>query len=481
MDYEKVIAERDSLQQENIYLRKEIEQLKRLIFGSRQERYVPQEADSIQLSLFDEETKPQVSIPEKEKISYERNKPVKKHPGRNEIPEHFEVEEIVIEPEGDVTGMVKVGEQITEYVEYVSASIKKIRLIRPTYAPKEGEGSFVIAELPSRALPKSIAGEGLLTYMIIRKFIEHMPFYRQIQSIKREYEWEIPSSTINDWFAAVCTLLEPLYKLLKEKVLDSGYLQVDESPIKVQDADKKGATHRGYQWVYHSPEEKLVYFDYRKGRGENGPKEILEKYEGLLQCDGYKVYDKIVKRKKGIHLAGCMAHMRRKYYEAKDSDKEMSDYALSIFNRIYQFESQFKGLDPKERKGQRIKSILPLLEELKKWVDENQNKVLPKSPIGKAMNYTILQWSKIMRIFEDGRFELDNNLIENKIRPLALGRKNYLFAGSHDGASRIAMMYSFMGSCTANGVNPSHWLKSTLQKINDTKLTELASLLPNKF
>lgn len=277
MDYEKVIAERDSLQQENIYLRKEIEQLKRLIFGSRQERYVPQEADSIQLSLFDEETKPQVSIPEKEKISYERNKPVKKHPGRNEIPEHFEVEEIVIEPEGDVTGMVKVGEQITEYVEYVSASIKKIRLIRPTYAPKEGEGSFVIAELPSRALPKSIAGEGLLTYMIIRKFIEHMPFYRQIQSIKREYEWEIPSSTINDWFAAVCTLLEPLYKLLKEKVLDSGYLQVDESPIKVQDADKKGATHRGYQWVYHSPEEKLVYFDYRKGRGENGPKRNIGK------------------------------------------------------------------------------------------------------------------------------------------------------------------------------------------------------------
>ena len=331
----------------------------------------------------------------------------------------------------------------------------RIKLIRPTYAPKEGEGSFVIAELPSRALPKSIAGEGLLTHLIIRKFVEHMPFYRQIQSIKREYEWEIPSSTINDWFSGVCELLEPLYNLLKQKVIQSGYVQVDESPIKVQDADKKGATHQGYQWVYHSPEEKLVYFDYRKGRGENGPKEVLEKYNGLLQCDGYGVYDKIGK-KKAIQLAGCLVHLRRKYYEAKDSDKEMSDYALDIFNKIYQIESQYKDLDSKQRKDQRVKSILPLLNELKQWVDENQHKVLPKSPIGKAMKYTLLQWPKIKRIFEDGRFELDNNLIENKIRPLALGRKNYLFAGSHDGAQRIAMMYSFMGSCTANGLSLIH-------------------------
>lgn len=480
MDYEKVIAERDALRQEVLYLSAEIEQLKRLIFGSKKERFIPQLPDHIQLSLFEQEADTTQATPEKEKISYERNKPTKKHPGRNEIPAHFEVEERVIEPQQDVTGKIKIGEEITEYIDYIPGSMKKIRLIRPVYAPKEGEGSFVIAPLPSRALPKSIAGEGLLTYLIIRKFIEHMPFYRQIQSIKREYEWEIPSSTINDWFWGVCVLLEPLYNLLKQKVLQSGYVQVDESPIKVQDADKKGATHQGYQWVYHSPEQKLVYFDYRKGRGENGPKEILEKYEGLLQCDGYGVYDKIGK-KKGIQLAGCLVHLRRKYYEAKDNDKAMSDYALDIFKRIYQMETELKGIDPEERKDQRKKSILPLLNELKQWVDENRHKVLPKSPIGKAMNYSIMQWPKIMRILEDGRFELDNNLIENKIRPLALGRKNYLFAGSHDGARRIAMMYSFMGSCAANGINPAVWLKTILQKINDMKLSELNSILPNNF
>lgn len=159
--------------------------------------------------------------------------------------------------------------------------------------------------------------------------------------------------------------------------------------------------------------------------GGKWPKRSPEKYNGLLQCDGYGVYDKIGK-KKAIQLAGCLVHLRRKYYEAKDSDKEMSDYALDIFNKIYQIESQYKDLDSKQRKDQRVKSILPLLNELKQWVDENQHKVLPKSPIGKAMKYTLLQWPKIKRIFEDGRFELDNNLIENKIRPLALGRKNYL-------------------------------------------------------
>ena len=485
MNYEEVIAQKDlkiaALEQEIALLKHQLEQFLKLIHGSKRERYIPQQEEPIQLSLF-EPYNADVTVPEveKESITYERKKPSKPHPGRNEIPDHLPVKTIEIPPEQDITGMVIVGKEVTVYVEYTPGSLMKIELIRYKYAPEGKEGSFVIAELPPRALPKSIASEGLLTYLIIRKFIEHMPFYRQIQSIKREYDWEIPSSTINDWFIGVCTLLDPLYNLLKQKVLSSGYVQADESPIKVQDSDKKGSTHRGYQWVYHSPEAKMVYFDYRKGRGENGPKEILADYSGLLQSDGYSVYDKIG-AKRGIQLAGCMAHLRRQFYNCKDSDKKSSDYALDIFGRIYKLETQLKDLGPQERKEKRIEVILPLLEQLKQWVDEQYPKVLPKSPIGKAMNYTRLQWPKIMKIFDDGRFELDNNLIENKIRPLALGRKNYLFAGSHDGAKRIAMMYSFMGTCIANNVRPSDWLKNTLENINDTKMTKLESLLPNNF
>ena len=423
------------------------------------------------------EISPKVAL---QTITYTKKKAQKNHVGRSDIPEHFPVEEVVIEPQEDTTDMVKVGEEVTEHVEYTPPVLKKVRTIRPKYAPKAKEGAFVIADLPSRALPKCMAGETLLTWIIIRKFVEHMPFYRQRQAIKRDFTWDIPSSTINDWFVSVCCLLEPLYNRTKEKVLESGYLQVDESPIKVLDSNKKGSTHQGYQWVYHSPEQKLLFFDYRKGRGKHGPQEILGNYQGLLQSDGYGVYDKI-SQKDGIDLAACLVHVRRPYFDALGSDKKRGEYALGIFGQVYAIEASLKQLSPDQRKEERLDKILPLVKELKAWVDQQCVLVLPKSPMGKAMAYTQNQWHKILMLFENSRYELYNNLIENKIRPLALGRKNYLFAGSHAAAQRIAMMYTFFGSCAANNVNPSDWLAFVLDNIADSKISDLDKFLPSNF
>ena len=265
---------------------------------------------------------------------------------------------------------------------------------------------------------------------------------------------------------------------MNEKILDSGYIQADESPIKVLDKNKKRKSHQGYQWVYHSPENKLVLFNYRKGRGMHGPKEMLSGYSGILQSDGYTVYDKIGKSE-FIVLVGCIIHVRRKYKEAMDSDHDRATYALNIFKQVYDHEVIAKQSN--DRKEYRSTHIQPLLQELKSWIEQEGIKVLPKSPIGKAMKYTLSQWNKIIGIFEVGRIELDNNLIENKIRPLALGRKNYLFAGSHAGAQRIAMMYSFMGSCQANNVNPYIWLKYTLDNIGQTNIQKLDQFLPPNF
>ena len=432
MNLESLIAENTLLKQEIAILKHELAELKRLIFGAKSERFTPEIPPVNQMSLF------------------------------------------------DVTQDVRIGEEVTEYVEYTPGCLKKIRLIRPKYANKQAEGSVLIAPLPVRALPKSIAGVSLISYIIVRKFVEHMPFYRQIQAFDRDYQWQIPSSTINDWFVSVCTMLEPLYELLKQKVLESGYMQVDESPIQVLDNNnKKGSSHKGYQWVYHSPEEKLLFFDYHKGRDTEGPKRILEKYIGLLQSDGYNVYDTIAKQK-SITIAACLVHVRRYFYKAKDNDKQRAEHALSIFNAIYKKESEYKTLSADGRKAKREKHIQPSLRELKIWADVESKKVLPQSPIGKAIEYLKTQWPKIEELFNNGRYELDNNLIENKIRPLALGRKNYLFAGSHEGAQRIAMMYSFLGTCAANDVNPMTWLTDTLEKINDTKIKDLAVLLPIK-
>ena len=351
------------------------------------------------------------------------------------------------------------------------------RIIRPKYAAKDGQG-ILIGKVPRRPLPKAIAESSLLTHIFVSKFVNHLPFYRQRQIFKRDYKWLISSSTINDWFIQTCTLLEPLYNRLQELILNSGYIQADESPIKVLDKDKKGKTHQGYQWVYHAPEQKLILFNYRKGRGMQGPKEILSGYQGILQCDGYTVYDKIGKAE-AIILAGCLVHVRRYFVNALDSDKTKAEYALDSFAKMYAAEKIAKQSN--NRKAYRDKHIKPLLLELKKWIDKQSIHVLPKSPLGKAMSYTVKQWDKLINIFEHGIIELDNNLIENKIRPLALGRKNYLFAGSHAAGQRIAMMYSFFASCAANDINPSIWMKNVLDNIAETSIQKLDQLLPNNM
>ena len=464
-------------------LKNELAQLKKLIFGSKSEKHVSTDVDDNQLNIFVENSEEQAVQSEQSEqevasqpISYTRSKGKSNHPGRHPLPDHLSVVQVTIEPQEDTTGLTKIGDEITDTLEYIPASLVIKRTIRPKYARAEGDG-IIIADLPQRPLPKSIAESSLLAYIMVNKFVMHLPFYRQSQGFKRDYNWTLSSSTINDWFIQICTLLEPLYNKLKEKVFESGYIQADESPINVLESDKKTQTHQGYQWVYHSPKDKLILFNYRKGRGMHGPKENLTNYKGILQCDGYSVYDKIGKSKH-IILAGCLVHVRRKYVEAKGNDSKRANYALDIFSEIYHHEDIAKQSN--DRKQYRDAHIKPLLLKLKSWIDEQSHLILPQSPIGKAMRYTISQWDKIMNILNDGIIELDNNLIENKIRPLALGRKNYLFAGSHKAAQRIAMMYSFFATCAANEVNPTTWLENTLNQIPHTSIQDLDKLLPNK-
>jgi transposase len=491
MNYEAILAEKDAIiAAQNTLLEKltldtssriqqlehELAQLKKMIFGSKRERFVA-EVNANQLSLFSgEEISVAEPVVDTQHIEYDR-KPPKKHPGRTALPDHLPVEVIIIEPEEDTTGMKRIGEEISETLDYTPASLIRRITIRPKYAKPDGEG-VVIGKLPLRPLSKAIAEASLLAHIIVSKFIDHLPFYRQIQRFKREYQWEVSDSTINEWFVAVCTLLHPLYERLQRKVLSSGYLQVDESPINVLDQDKPGSTHKGYQWVYYSPEAKLVMFSYRKGRGQNGPKEILAGYQGILQTDGWHVYDKYAEVP-GITLVGCLAHARRYFDKSKLSNKPKSEEALTIIQRIYAQERMCKEMSAEDRKSFRDQHIGPVIKELRHWLDEElKREYAPKSDYGQALTYLNKQWHKLINIVSDGRVEPDNNLIENKIRPLALGRKNYLFAGSHDAAQRIAMMYSFFGSCKAQDINPYEWLKSTLERIPETKLSELETLLP---
>ena len=279
---EKVNREKDI---EITYLKQELAQLKRMIFGSKSERFIQEDPGQLSLGL-DIEQREDTEQQETEDIAFTRRKPKKKDiPVRLPLPSHLHREEHIIEPDEDVSGAKKFGEVVTELLEYTPGKFYVVKYVRPKYVFPEDKG-IVIGNLPSLPIPRGNAGPGLLTHLLISKFQDHLPFYRQVQMFKRE-NITIAESTISGWFSATCRLLEPLYEKLKEKIKQSDYLMADETPIPVLTKDKPGSTHKGYHWTYLSPPDKLVCFEYRKGRGRDGPMKFLDGYRGALQTDGY--------------------------------------------------------------------------------------------------------------------------------------------------------------------------------------------------
>ncbi|MDO1451357.1 IS66 family transposase [Rhodocytophaga aerolata] len=469
-------TEKGELLIEKELLLQELKELKRVVFGQKRERFVPAaSANQLSLPLEDGPTEPVPTL--KQTIIYERAvKQAAKVAIRGGFPSHLPRVDVVIEPQEDISGMRKIGEEITEELDLKPASLFVRRYIRPRYVSKEE--TFHIAALPTRPIEKGIPGPGLLATIIYDKFVSHLPFYRQVQRYE-QLGMKIPASSLEGWFEACCSVLEPLYESLKAQLLSSNYVQVDETPIPVLDKQKKGETHRGYHWVYHAVESKLVLFDYREGRGREGPKELLKNYRGYLQTDGYGVYDMFESRQ-DIVLVGCMAHARRYFERALDNDKGRAEKVLLWMQELYAIEREAReqNLGAEDRYVLRQTRARPLMEELENWLLTERLEVLPKSAIGKAVFYLIPRFYKMAMYLEDGRLEVDNNLVENAIRPVALGRKNYMFAGSHAGAKRAAIVYSLLGSCKLHGINPYDYLIDILQRLPLQPVNRLKELLP---
>jgi len=478
-------SEKSLLESKVAQLQFRIDQMNRLLYGSKRERFI-KDADENQMTLpFDivEETAPEK---QEETITYVRKKAKRvNHPGRMALPDHLPVKEIVIEPQEDTTGMKCIGKEVTDQLELVPARLFIKRYIRPKYIKPENEDTLtqtgVIAGLPVFPIEKGIAGPGLLAQIMIDKFVDHLPIYRQIERFKREGV-KISSSTINGWQESISSLLWPLYETLKSRVLQQGYIQADETPIQVLDKTKQGKTHKGYYWIYHSPLEKTVFFDYQHGRSQKRPAELLKGFKGYLQTDGYVVYDLISKSKDITHL-NCMAHARRKFEKALDYDKKRAEYAMEMFQKLYAIEARAREdeLSATQRYELRLSEALPVLNELGKWIVQTYKEVIPKSPVGQAVAYCLPRWDNLLNYLHDGSLEIDNNRAENAIRPIALGRKNYLFAGSERGAQRAAMFYSFFATCKKNQVNPFDWLKKVLEIIPEHKVSKLHELLPQNL
>jgi transposase len=456
-------------------LEHQLEQLLRSQFGSKSEKFIAPE-NQIELGF----NLPPLPQPEKKKetITYEREKRSGKsnHKGRIGFPDHLPRVDIVIMPKEDVSGMKKIGEEVTERLDCNPGSLFVTRIIRPKYVKKNNDG-VVIADLPSSPIEKGKVGASVLALIIIQKYVDHLPLYRQIEMFKR-MGMEIPSSTMSDWVKLAGELIAPLYEALVKKILKSEYLQADETRIQVLDRDKKKKTHRGWYWTYRDVQSGLVFFEYHESRGREGPSRLLNDFYGYLQTDGYEVYNQFDKN--NITHVLCMAHARRYFEQALTNDTELAEYALKEMQKLYAVEKYCRenNLSIYDRLDLRQEKSVTVLESLYQWLKDTVVKVTPTSAIGKAIAYALPRWERLMLYAHDGRLEIDNNLVENAIRPIAIGRKNYLFAGSHDAAQTAAMFYSLLGTCKLKGIEPFQWLKNLFEVLPDYPANKLEELLP---
>jgi transposase len=498
--FQKALEEKDRLIKK---LTDQLAWLRRKFWKASSEKYIPVDPaqrkidfDGLDVLPEEEET---IKDAASEIDTYKRNKPehTKKQPVRLTLPEDLRREEEIIEPEGIDANWVRIGEEVTEQLEHKPGEIYVRRIIRPKYALKKDlqvqqeldmDGSLnktvKIASLPLLPLPRSNAGASLLAELIMGKYMYHLPFHRQISLFKLE-GIRIPASTINDWFSGCSDLLRALYYRLKEIVLECDYIQIDESTVPVINHEKQRAV-KAYLWVVRDVMKKLVFFYYDKGsRAQKVVIELLHNYKGAVQTDGYEAYS-IYENKKGVLLLGCWAHARRKFIEALKEDKAGAQYAIEQIGLIYAVESMAddQELDYHKRAELRARLAYPILFGFERWIVSYMPKALPKGRMSQALTYTYSLFHRLSRYHLDGRYQIDNNLVENTIRPLALGRKNYMFCGNHDAAENAAIMYSLLGCCAATDVNPREWLTDVITRIpyynNDYSL-DLADLLPHNW
>ena len=491
-EMEALSKERDHLQEVILKMSDELRNLRRMMFGRRSERFIAEDPAQLSLSFdgvdkLDEEREVD-AIKAKEASSATSHKSNKKSETDNNrecriFAEHLERRDEIIDPDMIPDGSKRIGEEVTELVEYKPGELYIRRLIRPKYALKGGEG-VIIAPMPTIPLARTNAGASLLSHLLVGKYQDHLPLHRQIAIFSRSGV-HLKASTVSDWVQRAAELLEPLYLKLREQVMASDYIQMDESIIPVVDKDHPGAAKKGYHWVVRSPEHKSLFFHYDKGsRANYVAVDILKDFKGAVQSDGYGAYD-IYEKKQGVTLLGCWAHARRKFEHALTEDPDRASEALKMIGELYAIERYAKehNLPPDKIKELREKDAYPRIREFERWMEKivTSGRLLKQSAMGKAIAYAYSIYPRLSRYVMDGRYQIDNNMAENAVRPLALGRKNYLFCRTHEAAYHAAIIYSLLGTCKLWNINPEEWLTDIFNRIGDCKQSKLEELLPHKW
>lgn len=483
---QELLRENKALHDKVSTLEQENAQLKKLIFGAKRERFVTAK-DPSQTELFEQQVDQRQPVVKEEKTEQAPKKKLsRKGVKRNTFPQNLKRETIVLEPQKIADeNLSSIGEDITELLAYRPASLYVKKIIRPRLVDKTNEDRGVLqAPIPPRIVAKGMVDESLIAELISEKIQFHTPVYRFCKKLKQIGIGFISLSNLHNWLHTAAESLIPIYDLLIESILDQGYIQSDETRMIVLAKNKIGASHRGQMWAFMAPTIKAVAFNYEPDRSTESAQVILDRFSGILQVDGYSAYEKIGKRK-DIELIYCMAHARRKFFDAKNTDPR-ADYFLEKVQLLYAIEEQARqqNLTFEERKKLRQQKAVPILNELGDWLSQQyaDKTILPKSLLRKAIDYAFKRWKKLCKYAYNEQLEIDNNLVENTIRPIALGRKNYLFAAAHRTAKNLAVLYSIVGTCEKNDINPRKYIHWLLKKVAANKITnEAIQWLPHNI
>ena len=474
--------------------------LNRQLFGRKSERLGI--IDPNQTSLFAEEQAQQMKQAEEarneavEKISKTKEDRARERKNRQMMEGLPVLKRVVITPEGvDEALYKKIGEEVTRVVEHKPGQLYIKEIVREKWGLKdntaeapEGKSGVMIAPMPLLPINKGIAGASLLADILLQKYEYHTPYYRQIKQYSHLGMKGLTESTVDGWFKQTVELLRPLYDALEAEVMRTGYAQADETTTPVIDRDSHKAA-KEYVWMIRAVIERLVLFHYDQGSRAGAVIEALAKrhnFKGYLQCDGFGGYETAFRDNPDVRLVNCLVHIRRHFEQALDENRPVAEHALAEIQHLYRIEHQCDDakMTPDERKAKRNELSKPIMEAMRLWMETEGVKYSESSLIGKAITYAYTRWDNMMRVLEDGRLLLDNNLAENEIRPITLGRKNYLFCGNHDAAQNMTVVCSLLATCRNHNVNPRDYLNDVISRMPyQTKAThnELVQLLPHKW
>lgn len=462
--------------------------LLRRLFGSRSERVDP---NQLVFEGVETEAPPQPAPEEAPPAAPAK----RKGHGRKRLAEDLPRKRIVHDipeqekvcPNGNPR--VVIGEDISEQLDYTPASYFVIEHVRPVYACADPTCDCGVrqAAKPAQPIEKGIAGAGLLAHVIVSKYCDHLPLHRQERIIAR-HGVTLSRKTLCGWVMQAADVLQPVVDAMRAQVLQSRVLHTDDTPVRVQDPEKKRTTRKAYLWPYvGDPDHPYTVFDYTPTRSREGPEKFLVAFTGeehnprYLQCDAYPGYNGLFTKDRHCLEVACWAHARRKFYDARTCDSVRAHHALTLIGELYDIEREAKHCDDDERLTMRQECALPKLAGIEQWMIETKAEVLPKSPIGQAVDYALSNWQALERYSQDAALAIDNNAAEQAIRAIALGRKNWLFLGSDRGGHAAAIHFSLIASARRHGLDPFAYLRDLLSRIPTHPNRRIHELFPDHW